>query len=121
MLAIRESMRKLQIAMSSPETPRAEVVMYRTRYCPYCVFAARFLAKKGVTVREIDVSSDPDCRDWLVRVTGMLTVPQIFINGRSVRGFDDIVALDRRGLLDPLLAEPPDSAHAPAAECGAHG
>jgi glutaredoxin 3 len=109
--------------MPSLETPRAEVVMYRTRHCTYCAFAARFLARKGVAVQEIDVSDDAACRSWLVRVTGMRTVPQIFVNGRSVRGFDDIVELDRRGLLDRLLAEPPDSAHgsAVAAECGAHG
>ena len=84
----------------------ADVVMYRTPYCAYCVLAARLLERKGARVREIDVSSSQECREWLMKQTGMRTVPQIFINGRSVRGFDDIVELDRRGQLDPLLREP---------------
>lgn len=85
----------------------ADVVMYRTPYCPYCVRAAHLLEKKGARVREIDVSGDRACRDWLIQATGMRTVPQIFINGRSVKGFDDIAELDRRGELDRLLREPP--------------
>lgn len=88
----------------------AEVVMYRTPYCGYCIGAARLLERKGVRVQEIDVSGKGDCRRWLFEATGMRTVPQIFINGRSVRGFDDIVALDRKGGLDPLLREPPGPA-----------
>jgi glutaredoxin 3 len=80
--------------------------MYRTPYCPYCVSAARLLERKGAVVREIDVSYSRACREWLMEKTGMRTVPQIFINGRSVRGFDDIAELDRRGQLDPLLREP---------------
>lgn len=92
--------------MTSPSMP-AEVVMYRTPYCPYCVRAARLLEKKGAKVQEIDVSGDYARRDWLIQTTGMRTVPQIFINGRSVKGFDDIAELDRRGELDRLLREPP--------------
>jgi len=89
----------------------AEVVMYRTPFCPYCVRAAELLARKGVQVREVDVSNEPGLRRWLVDVTRSRTVPQIFINGRPVGGCDDITALDRRGQLDPLLAQPP---HAPS-------
>jgi glutaredoxin 3 len=89
--------------------PRAKVVMYRTRYCPYCVSAARLFQRKGVEVTEIDVSGDTECRRWLIETTGMRTVPQIFINGRSVHGFQDVAALDRRGLLDQLLQEPPSN------------
>jgi len=85
----------------------AEVVMYRTPFCPYCTRAAMLLARKGVAVREIDVSNDPEARERIRKETGSQTVPQIFINGRSVGGFDDIAALDRRGALDPLLREPP--------------
>ena len=90
----------------------AEVVMYRTRFCPYCLRAAALLERKGVAVREIDVSNDPQTRERLLRETGSHTVPQVFINGVSVGGFDDISALDRRGALDPLLREAP--AQAPA-------
>jgi glutaredoxin 3 len=85
----------------------ADVVVYRTPYCPYCVRAAILLERKGVAFREIDVSNDPDARERLVRETGQRTVPQIFINGVSVGGFDDIALLDRRGALDPLLREAP--------------
>ena len=92
----------------------AEVVMYRTRFCPYCMRAASLLERKGVAFREIDVSSDPATRERLLRETGSHTVPQIFINGAFVGGFDDISALDRRGALDPLLREAPTAKPAPA-------
>jgi glutaredoxin 3 len=85
----------------------AEVVIYRTPFCPYCVRAAMLLKGKGVAFREIDVSNDPDARERLLSETGSHTVPQIFINGASVGGYDDIAALDRRGALDPLLREAP--------------
>jgi glutaredoxin 3 len=85
----------------------AEVVMYRTPFCPYCMRAEALLRRKGITVREVDVSHDEDARRWLLDATRSRTVPQIFINGASVGGFDDIAALDRRGLLDQLLAEAP--------------
>ena len=85
----------------------AEVVMYRTRFCPYCTRAAMLLKGKGVDFREIDVSNDPDTRERLLKETGSHTVPQIFINGESVGGFDDIASLDRRGALDPLLRAAP--------------
>jgi len=85
----------------------AEVVMYRTPYCPYCVRAAALLRGKGVPFREIDVSNDWATRDRLAEETGSHTVPQIFINGVSVGGFDEINALDRQGALVPLLLESP--------------
>jgi len=87
----------------------AEVVMYRTRFCPYCMRAAELLRRKGAAFREIDVSNDPATRERLLEETGSHTVPQIFINGVAVGGFDDISALDRRGALDPLLREAPPS------------
>ena len=88
----------------------AEVVMYRTRFCPYCTRAAELLRRKGAAFREIDVSNDPAVRERLLEETGSHTVPQIFINGVPVGGFDDISALDRRGALDPLLREAPPRA-----------
>jgi glutaredoxin 3 len=91
----------------------AEVVMYRTRFCPYCTRAAALLGRKGAAVREIDVSNDPETRQRLLRETGSHTVPQIFINGVSVGGFDDISALDQRGALDALLREEPAPHPAP--------
>jgi glutaredoxin 3 len=90
-------------------TSTADVVIYRTRFCPYCGLAERFLASKGVAFREVDVSGNEECRRWLYEETGMRTVPQIFVNGRSVGGFTDMVACDRSGELDALLSEPPAS------------
>ena len=83
----------------------AEVVMYRTRFCPYCTRAAALLHRKGAEVREVDVSNDPEMRSMLLAQTGSGTVPQIFINGVAVGGFDEISSLDRRALLDPMLRE----------------
>jgi len=78
--------------------------MYRTPYCPYCVRAKMFLERKGVAFTEIDVTGDWERRAWLARVTGRRTVPQIFINGTPIGGFDDMALLERQGKFDPLLA-----------------
>ncbi len=83
-----------------------KVVMYRTPYCPYCSMAARLLKQLGLGFEEVDVSGDAERRRWLLEVSGQRTVPQIFINGRSIGGFDDLSALVRRGALPALLAEP---------------
>jgi glutaredoxin 3 len=81
----------------------AKVEIYTTRYCPYCVAAKQLLGKKGVAYQEIDVENDPEKRRWLTQVSGQKTVPQVFIDGKSMGGFSDIAALDSRGELDPLL------------------
>jgi len=85
----------------------ARVILYTTPTCPYCVQAKIFLKQKGVAYRDINVAARPDLRTWLVKVSGQRTVPQIFINGRSVGGFSDISDLDERNALDPLLRAPP--------------
>ena len=80
--------------------------MYTTLICPYCIRAKMLLKAKGVPYEEIDVSGDHDKREWLVKTTGLRTVPQIFINEESIGGFDEMRALDRAGLLDAKLAQP---------------
>jgi glutaredoxin 3 len=82
----------------------AEVLVYTTRVCPYCVAAKRLLGERGVPYKEIDVSSDNEKRAWLVEATGRRTVPQIFIGGESIGGFDDLAALDKSGELTKKLA-----------------
>lgn len=84
----------------------AKVEMYSTRFCPYCIMARQLLSKKGVAFNDTDVGGNPEMRQKLRERTGRRTVPQIFINGRSVGGYDDISELDRKGELDRLLAEP---------------
>lgn len=81
----------------------AEVQVYTTPICPYCVRAKRLLNEKGVAYEEIDVAHDDAKRAWLVKETGQRTVPQIFIDGKPYGGYTDIAALDRQGKLDPLL------------------
>ncbi|MBX3248992.1 MAG: glutaredoxin 3 [Myxococcales bacterium] len=81
----------------------AEVRIYTTPWCPYCRLALGLLRDKGVAFEEIDVSGDEAKRAWLRDATGQTTVPQVFIDGRSVGGYTDIAALDRRGELDELL------------------
>lgn len=80
-----------------------EVVMYTTAICPYCTAAKAFLARKQLAVSEIRVDSDPARRDEMIERTQRRTVPQIFINGHHVGGYDDLVALDRTGGVDALL------------------
>ncbi|MGD9585157.1 MAG: glutaredoxin 3 [Lysobacterales bacterium] len=80
-----------------------EVLMYTTAVCPYCIAAKQFLAQKKLAVTEIRVDIDPTRRDEMIEKTKRRTVPQIFINGQHVGGFDDMVALDRKGGVDALL------------------
>jgi len=83
----------------------ARVVIYRTPFCGYCLRAAHLLHSKGIAFEEIDVSGDQDKRKWLLEVTHQRTVPQIFIDGRPIGGFDELARLNRSGELDRLLAE----------------
>jgi glutaredoxin 3 len=80
------------------------VVIYTTRYCPYCVQAKRLLAQKGVPFEEIDVSNNSELRRSMVeKAGGRMTVPQIFVNDSWIGDCDGIYALDRAGRLDDLL------------------
>jgi glutaredoxin 3 len=83
----------------------APVLMYSTGVCPFCVRAERLLMAKGVhDIAKVRVDLEPARRDEMVRRTGRRTVPQIYVGEVHVGGFDDLVALDRAGRLDPLLA-----------------
>ena len=85
----------------------AKVEVYTTAYCPYCRQAKSLLKQKGVTFEEIDVSGDAALRDKMIELSGgRHTVPEIFINGKIVGGYDELRALDDEGKLDPLLNEP---------------
>jgi glutaredoxin 3 len=83
--------------------PRADVVMYTTAICPYCVAAKNLLKQRGVEWREVRVDLDSAAREEMLAKAKRTSVPQIFINGTHVGGFDDMVALDRAGGLAPLL------------------
>ena len=80
------------------------VKMYSTATCPYCVRAKQILKAKGVEqIEEVRVDTNPDERIKMMEITGQRTVPQIFIGTTHVGGHDDLVALDGRGGLMPLL------------------
>ena len=80
------------------------VKMYTTAVCPYCVRAKQVLKSKGVTdIEEIRVDTQPEAREHMMRITGRRTVPQIFIGETHVGGCDDLMALDAKGGLMPLL------------------
>lgn len=83
--------------------PKVEI--YTQPWCPYCARALALFQKKGVVVTEIDAPHGTTARaDATRRSGGHTTMPQIFIDGRGIGGCDDLVALDRAGKLDPLLA-----------------
>jgi glutaredoxin 3 len=86
----------------------AQIKMYTRRWCGYCTAAERLLDTKGVAYENVDITGDQEKRRWLVEVTGgRTTVPQIFINGASIGGYDELKALDRRGELDKMLQSEP--------------
>jgi len=80
------------------------VKMYTTAVCPYCVRAKQVLKARGVAqIEEIRIDTDPTARSHMMEITGRRTVPQIFIGETHVGGCDDLMALDARGGLTPLL------------------
>lgn len=82
------------------------VTMYTTAVCPYCIRAKQILKARGVdTINEIRVDAQPQERAKMMEITGRRTVPQIFIGETHVGGCDDLVALDSRGGLLPLLQQ----------------
>ena len=83
------------------------VKMYTTAVCPYCVQAKRILKSKGVElIEEIRIDTNPAERIAMMERTGRRTVPQIFIGDTHVGGCDDLMDLDSRGGLMPLLLGP---------------
>jgi glutaredoxin 3 len=85
----------------------AKVEIYTTANCPFCLRAKALLAGKGVSFDEIDVSDDPALRERVVELSaGRRTVPEIFINGKIIGGYEELRALEDEGKLDQLLSEP---------------
>ena len=81
----------------------SDVVMYSTRFCPYCVRARSLLQSKGVAFTDIGVDGRPDLRREMTRRSGRRTVPQIWVGEHHVGGFDDLARLETQGQLDRLL------------------
>jgi glutaredoxin 3 len=80
------------------------VTMYTTAVCPYCTRAKQILKARGVDqIEEVRIDTDPQARMKMMEITGRRTVPQIFVGQTHVGGCDDLMALDGRGGLLPLL------------------
>ena len=84
-------------------TPAPNIVMYCTRFCPYCMRAHMLLKNKGVKYETISVGGDQDLWAEMESKSGRNTVPQIFIDDYHIGGFDDLVAHNKSGQLDTLL------------------
>lgn len=83
----------------------ATVEIYTKPTCGFCHMAKRLLNSKSVSFAETNISAEPQKRaEMIQRANGGSTVPQIFIDGRHIGGCDDLMALERSGKLDPLLA-----------------
>ncbi len=80
------------------------VVIYTTRFCPYCIRAKQLLSAKGVAFDEIAVDGNPELRHEMATKSGRSTVPQIWIGERHVGGCDELYQLESAGQLDGLLA-----------------
>jgi glutaredoxin 3 len=84
------------------------VRMYTSQVCPYCQRAKALLKQRGVAaIEEVRVDLEPAQRERMIALTGRRTVPQIFIGDTHVGGCDDLIALDQRGGLLPLLGGEP--------------
>ncbi len=83
----------------------ADVVVYSSGFCPYCQWAKRMLGEKGVAFKEIRIDQEQGAKEeMLSKSNGQMTVPQIFVGDTHVGGYTDMVALDKEGKLDPLIA-----------------
>lgn len=85
----------------------AEVKIYTREWCGYCTAALRLLDQKGIPYEHIDASGNREIRAMIARESGQSTVPQIFINGKSIGGYSDMKRLDDRGELDRMLWDQP--------------
>lgn len=81
----------------------ANVEIYTTAVCPYCVRAKQLLDRKKVSYTEIRVDTDEQKREEMIAKSQRKSVPQIFINGQSIGGCDDLYALESSHRLDELL------------------
>jgi len=82
-----------------------QVIMYSTRFCPYCVRARFLLDSKNVDYTDIGVDAKPALRREMLEKSGRHTVPQIWIGEHHVGGYDDLARLEHQGQLDELLKQ----------------
>ena len=91
-------------SVMSVSSTMAHVTIYTRPFCGYCARALKLLKDKGIEFTEIEAGFDPDKRREMMDRSGRSTFPQIFVGDRHIGGCDDMMALERAGKLDPLLA-----------------
>ncbi|WP_419318260.1 glutaredoxin 3 [Caulobacter sp. ErkDOM-E] len=82
----------------------AKVTIYTRPFCGYCARALKVLGEKGADFTEIEAGMDPKLRQEMMDRSGRTTFPQIFVGQQHIGGCDDMMALDREGKLDAILA-----------------
>jgi glutaredoxin 3 len=82
----------------------AQVTIYTRPFCGYCARALKLLGDKGADFTEIEAGMDPELRQEMMERSGRTTFPQIFVGEQHIGGCDDMMALEREGKLDPMLA-----------------
>lgn len=92
------------VEFAEPQAFTEPVVIYTTRWCGYCMMALRLLKARKIAFAHVPVDGNPRAREWLAEHTGRTTVPQIFIGGSPIGGYDDLSALDHDGELAGLVA-----------------
>lgn len=81
----------------------ANVIIYSSAMCPYCVATKNFIKSKGWTYTELRIDQDPEAMTTMLALSKRTSVPQIFINDLHVGGYDDLMALHRSGGLEPMM------------------
>jgi glutaredoxin 3 len=81
----------------------SNVIVYTTEPCPFCTRVKGLLKSRGVEFSEISLAKDPEGRAQLARETGMMSFPQVIVDGRLIGGFTEVQAAAQSGLLDELL------------------
>jgi GrxC family glutaredoxin len=84
-----------------------KIEIYSKQWCPYCLKAKSLLKSKGLSYEDIDVTEDMAQKQEMIARSGRRTVPQIFIDGKAMGGYDDISQLNATGELDKMLGMPP--------------
>jgi glutaredoxin 3 len=80
----------------------SRVTIYTTEPCGFCRVAKSLLAKRNVAFTEVNLAKDPSGRAELVRITGMMTFPQVVIDDETIGGYQELVQADRAGRLAEL-------------------
>jgi glutaredoxin 3 len=79
------------------------VTVYTTDHCAYCAGAKKLLGRRDIAYEEINLARDPDGRAKLAELTGMITFPQVVVDGKPIGGFDQLLAAERAGKLAELV------------------